>query len=138
VLEQEALAAVDERGGGGANAVVGAAARREVELACLPGNASVGDVLDERRDQLPGQRRSEELGFCEDVAGVRLRCCSRVPFGELALELAVGQLLEGHRGGLRGGPRDETLERAASFRFRADHGAEDPDDDRAVRLGGGR
>jgi hypothetical protein len=61
VLDQEALAAVDEGGGVGGHAIVGTAPRQEIHLPRLPRHQPLGEVLDQRRDRLARQGLAEEL-----------------------------------------------------------------------------
>jgi hypothetical protein len=61
VLELEELVAVDEGGGVGRPAVVGAAPGHEVQLAGLPGGPSFHEGLQQRADRLGQEGAGEEL-----------------------------------------------------------------------------
>ena len=95
-LEQEARVAMGEGGRAGRHAVVGAAPRREVELAHLALPPAGLEMPQERGDRLGGQRVADVVR-----PAVRVPLVGLAGAGEMALRVAVRAVVQVGAGGIR-------------------------------------
>src|SRR5215207_2861903 len=99
MLELEELAAMDEGGGVGSNAVVRATPRHEVQLAGLASGPTLQEVLHQCDAGFRGQRPAEEFRLGDEVRRWRRRTLQTRPIAVLRsthFRPELPSLREGH------------------------------------------